>query len=167
MRADKYADAICLLKAGHRKVEELFEKFEWAGSGKRELARLICTELKVHMMIEEEIFYPAVKDSIDEADYNEAFVEHDSAKVLINDIESDGGDDEYFESKVHMLSEEVKHHVREEERPGKGVFWQSRQSGVDLVGLRDRMRARKEELMAKASRNELPRAELTTVEIDA
>jgi Hemerythrin HHE cation binding domain len=167
MTAETYTDAIALLKAGHRKIEELFDKFERAKSGKRELAEKICTELKIHMMIEEEIFYPALKDSIEEDDFNEAFVEHDSAKVLINDIESHGTEDEFFDSKVHVMSEEVRHHVKEEEEPGKGIFWQARQSGADLVEMCDLMLARKEALMNKAKQGQLPRAKLTAVDASA
>jgi len=167
MSTETYTDAIALLKADHREVEDLFEKFEKAKSGKWELAEKICTELKVHMIIEEEIFYPALKDSIDEDDYNEAFVEHDSAKVLINDIESNGPDDQYFDSKVHVMSEEVVHHVKEEEEPGKGIFWQARQSGADLVAMRDQMLARKEELMEKSKSGSLPPAELRAIDAPA
>ncbi len=167
MTPETHTDAIALLKADHRKVEGLFEQFEKATSGKRDLAAQICTELKVHMMIEEEIFYPTLKDSIDEDDYNEAFVEHDSAKVLINDIESGNTGDEFFDSKVHVMSEEVMHHVKEEEEPGKGIFWQARQSGVDLVELRDRLQARKQELMDQAQVGGLPAIQLSTVDATA
>ena len=167
MTTEAHTDAIALLKADHRTVEDLFERFEKATGGKRELAGQICTELKIHMMIEEEIFYPSLKGAIDEDDYNEAFVEHDSAKVLINDIESRDGEDEFFESKVHVMSEEVLHHVKEEEEPGKGIFWQARQSGADLVALRDRLLARKEELMAQSEAGGLPPIQLSTVDVAA
>lgn len=162
-----HQDAIALLKADHRKVEDLFDRFAKAGSGKRELAARICTELKIHMTIEEEIFYPTLKNSIEEDDYREAFVEHDSAKVLINDIEGHGSEDEFFDSKVHVLCEEVTHHVKEEEEPGKGIFWQARQSGADLVALRDRLLARQQDLMDRAEAGELPPAELRVIDIDA
>ena len=158
MAKDSYTDAIAMLKADHRKVEDLFEQFEKARTDARRssLAHDICTELKIHMMLEEEIFYPAFEGKIDGDDIGEAFVEHDSAKVLINDIEASGLKDEYFESKVHVMSEEVEHHVKEEEEPGKGVFAQCRKTDVDLVALRDQMLARKEELMAQAKAGKLP-----------
>jgi hypothetical protein len=162
-----YQDAIALLKGDHRKVEDLFDRFSRADSGRRELAAQICTELKIHMMIEEEIFYPSLKASIEEDDYNEAFVEHDSAKVLINDIEAHSGEDELFASKVHVLCEEVMHHVKEEEEPGKGIFWQARQSGTNLVALRERLLARREELMEQAESGRLPPAELKVVDVGA
>jgi hemerythrin superfamily protein len=160
-----HMDAIALLKADHRKVEDLFERFAKADDARKgELAAQICTELKIHMMIEEEIFYPSLKNSIEEDDYNEAFVEHDAAKVLINDIEKLGAGDKFFESKVHVLCEEVTHHVKEEEEPGKGIFWQARQSGTNLVALRDRLVARRDELLAQHDRAGLPPAELRAVE---
>lgn len=162
-----HQDAIALLKADHRKVEDLFDRFAKADSGKREIAAQICTELKIHMIIEEEIFYPTLKNSIEEDDYNEAFIEHDSAKVLINDIESQDAEDEFFDSKVHVLCEEVTHHVKEEEEPGKGIFWQARQSGADLVALRDRLLARKQDLMDQAEAGDLPPAELKVVNAEA
>jgi hemerythrin superfamily protein len=87
---DKAQDAIQLLTQDHREVEALFEKFEKASRDgtKEKLARQICTELKIHAMIEEEIFYPALRGKIDDDDLDEAYVEHDGAKVLINDIEA-------------------------------------------------------------------------------
>lgn len=85
-----YTDAIALLKADHRKVEDLFEQFEKARTDDRKqtLAREICSELKIHTAIEEEIFYPAFREKIEADMLDEAHVEHDGAKVLINDIES-------------------------------------------------------------------------------
>ena len=83
-------DAIALLKADHRKVEDLFEQFEKASSSKRkqELAEQICMELTVHAQIEEEIFYPACEGAVEEDLIKEAYVEHDGAKVLIGEIEA-------------------------------------------------------------------------------
>ncbi|MCW3848863.1 hemerythrin domain-containing protein [Sphingomonas sp. LB-2] len=162
MADQEYSDAIALLKAGHRKVEELFEQFENAsGSGARQkLAHRICVELKIHTAIEEEIFYPAFEGKIEEDLLREAYVEHDGAKVLINDIEAGGPDDDYYDAKVKVLSEEIKHHVHEEEMPSEGMFAQCRKAGdVDLVALRDAMLARKEELMAQAEAEGLPPAQ--------
>lgn len=164
MADQEFTDAIALLKADHRKVEDLFEKFEKADASdqKRKLAEQICNELKVHAMIEEELFYPALKGKIEEDMLNEAYVEHDGAKVLINDILR-GGDDEFYDSKVTVLSEEIEHHVGEEEMPGEGMFAQARKADVDLEALRDAMLARKAELMPQAEANALPPAELTTM----
>jgi len=164
MADQTFTDAIALLKADHRKVEELFEKFENARSGsKQALAEQICNELKIHSMIEEEIFYPALKGKIEDDTLNEAYVEHDGAKVLINDIMSGGPDDEFYDAKVKVLSEEIKHHVQEEEAREEGMFAQARDSGVDLVALRDQLVARKQELTLQAESSGLPPAELKVV----
>ncbi len=162
---EEFTDAIALLKADHRGVEDLFAKFEAAsGDGaKKKLADQICTELKIHSMIEEEIFYPALEGKIDEDLLREAYVEHDGAKVLINEITGGGPDDDFYDAKVKVLSEEIEHHVAEEEKPGEGMFAQARDAKVDLVALRDQMVARKEELRAQAHSSGLPPAKLTTV----
>ena len=163
MANTEFTDGIALLKADHRKVEDLFEQFEKAGSAdrKQKLAHEICTELKIHTLLEEEIFYPAFEGKIEEDLLKEAYVEHDGAKVLINDIEAGSPADEFYDAKVKVLSEEIEHHVGEEERPSEGMFAQCRKTDVDLVELRDRMLARKEELKAQG---ELPAAELTAVQ---
>ena len=165
--ADKeFTDAIALLKADHRTVEELFSSFEKASgkSRKEQIAREICTELKIHTMIEEEIFYPTFRGKIEDDILDEAVVEHDGAKVLINDIESGGPDEDYYDAKVKVLQEQIEHHVQEEEKPSEGMFAQVRKTEVDLVELRDRMMARKQELMAQAESGGLPPAKPTAVE---
>jgi hemerythrin superfamily protein len=161
MEETNFSDAIALLKADHRKVEQLFASFESAkGDGRKEkLAREICTELKIHTMIEEEIFYPPFRGKIDDDLLDEAYVEHDGAKVLVNDIEAGGPDDDFYDAKVKVLSEEIEHHVKEEERPGDGMFAQCRGTDVDLVALRDLMLARKQELTEQAEKGSLPPAE--------
>ena len=154
--ADKQ-DAIALLKADHRKVEELFVQFESAsGAGKKEkLARQICLELTVHAQIEEEIFYPACEGKVEEDLLKEAYVEHDGAKVLIAEIEAGGPGDDYYDAKVKVLSEEIKHHVKEEEQRD-GVFAQAREKDLDLKALGEQMAARKKELMTGFEDNGLP-----------
>jgi hypothetical protein len=160
-----FTDAIALLKADHRTVEDLFEQFENARGkdSKQEIAEQICTELKIHAMIEEEIFYPALRGKIDDDLLDEAYVEHDGAKVLINDLTAGGADEEFYDARVTVLGEEIEHHVGEEEKPGEGMFAQAREAGVDLVELRDLMAARKKELMALAESEGLPPAQLTAV----
>ena len=169
MLEQDYTDAIALLKADHRKVEQLFAAFEEAkgASRKEKLALEICTELKIHTMIEEEIFYPAFEGKIEQDMIDEAIVEHDGAKVLINDIEAADPDEEFYDAKVKVLSEEIEHHVKEEERPAEGMFAQCRKTDVDMVEMRDRLLARKEELMAQAEAGGLPPARLTAVEAEA
>ncbi len=151
-------DAIALLKADHRKVEDLFEKFEAAksASAKQALTQEICTELCIHTMIEEEIFYPACKGAVEEDQMDEAYVEHDGAKVLIAELLAGSPDDDYYDAKMKVLSEEIKHHVKEEERPGDGVFSQARDAELDMNALGDRMAVRKEQLLAKFKAEGLP-----------
>ena len=162
----KSQDAIALLKEGHRKVEDLFEQFEKArGEGRKEkLARQICLELTVHTEIEEEIFYPACQGTVDEDLLKESFVEHDAAKLLIAEIEAnEGADDEFFDSKVKVLSEEIEHHVEEEEKPG-GVFSQARKGKMDLDALGEQLAARKRELTESYRAGGVPQPELTTMD---
>jgi hypothetical protein len=162
--ADKL-DAIALLKRDHREVEALFERFEKAsGDGAKEkLARRICTELKVHAAIEEEILYPALRGKIDDDDLDEAYVEHDGAKVLINDIEAGSPDDHFYDAKVKVLKEEIEHHIKEEEKESDNIFSQARKTDVDLDALGATMAVRKAELMALATSAGLPPAQPATL----
>ena len=107
-------DAITLLKNDHREVEQLFERYENSRPGnKQKIAEQICNELKIHSMIEEEIFYPACDGIVDDPDIKEAYVEHDSAKVLINDIMSESPkEDEYYDAKVKVLKESIENHIK-------------------------------------------------------
>jgi len=167
MAKAEYSDAIALLKADHRTVEALFEQYEKAASAtkKGDIAHQICTELKIHTLIEEEIFYPAFEGKIEADTLEEAYVEHDGAKVLINDIEAGSTQDRFFDAKVKVLSEEIKHHVHEEEMRGEGMFAQCRDTDVDLVALRDLMLARKEALTAQAKAGGLPAPKPTAVNL--
>lgn len=165
MAQPSYTDAIALLKADHRTVEDLFEKFESAGGEKKQaLAQQICNELKIHTIIEEEIFYPALKGKIEDDTYTEAYVEHDAAKLMINDIMASSPDDDFFAAKVKVLSEEIKHHVHEEEARSEGMFAQAREAGLDMVALRDEMLVRKMELMKRAKAEPLPEAQLRVMQ---
>jgi len=149
--ADALPDAIALLKADHRTVEDLFEKFAAAkaSAAKLQLVKQICAELTVHAMIEEEIFYPACKGKVKEDKLEEGLVEHDGAKVLMAELEAGSPDQEFYAAKVKVLSEQIEHHVGEEERPADGIFSQARAAGLDMKDLGDRLRARKQELMAQ------------------
>jgi len=165
MASEGKQDAIQLLKADHRTVEELFESFEKAGGDgrKEKIAKQICTELKVHAMIEEEIFYPALRGKIEDDDLDEAYVEHDGAKVLINDIEAGAPSDDFYDAKVKVLQEEIEHHVKEEEKMNDNMFQQARKADVDLDALGEQMAARKAELMAVAESEGLPPARPATL----
>lgn len=152
MKTEKL-DAIALLKDDHKKVKDLFEKFDKLSDrskvNKKKIADQICLELTVHTQVEEEIFYPAVRDPIKDEDLmDEAVVEHASAKELIAQIsEMDPGDDLY-DAKVKVLSEQIDHHVEEEEDE---MFPKVRKTKVDLLALGEQMAARKDELMAAAA----------------
>jgi hemerythrin superfamily protein len=148
----KPLDAVALLKADHRQVEQWFSQFEKAGSAdkKQQLASSICAALTVHTSIEEEIFYPAfLKATKDKDMHHEAIVEHAGAKALIAEIEQMSPRDDYFDAKVTVLSEMIKHHVKEEEQPG-GMFAEAKKSGMDLRGLGEELMARKKELQSTA-----------------
>ena len=147
-KTGKRPDAIALLKADHRQVEEWFEQFEKARDSQRKLklATQICNALKVHTTIEEEIFYPAFLEQAEDEDlHHEAIVEHDGAKKLIAEIEAMDPDDDYYDAKVKVLSEMIKHHVKEEEQPG-GMFAEARKAEMDLDALGERLASRKSEL---------------------
>ncbi|GAA0630029.1 hypothetical protein GCM10009422_29430 [Brevundimonas kwangchunensis] len=144
-------DAIALLKADHRLIEDLFEQFEKA-SGKAEQKRLaekLVLELKVHTVLEEEILYPACRGEIDDHKLDEGYVEHDATKVLMNDIEAGGPDEHFYATKVHVLSEMMEHHFEEEEAAKKGIFSLARHAGLDMKDLADQMRLRRETAMAE------------------
>ena len=141
-------DAIALLKADHRKVEDWFAKFEKARGDdrKRALAEKICNALRVHTQIEEEIFYPAFFEATGDEDlHHEAIIEHDGAKKLIAEIESSGPDNEFYDARVTVLSEMIKHHVKEEEQRD-GMFAKARSSDMDLAAVGQQLAARKAEL---------------------
>lgn len=150
-------DACDLLDADHKAVRKMFNDYEeLVESGgntkqkRRLLAEQICNELTVHAQIEEEIFYPPLRRAIkDKMMFDEAEVEHDSAKALIAEIERMDVGDPLFNAKVVVLGEYVDHHVKEER---KEMFPKARESKVDLVAMRDRLARRKEELLAGLAR---------------
>ena len=166
MAETKSQDAIALLKNDHREVEELFEQFEKAkGDGRKEkLALQICKELTIHTMLEEEIFYPACEGKVEEDLLKESFVEHDAAKVLIAEIEAGEPSDEFFDSKVKVLKEEIEHHVEEEERPKTGLFAQAREADLDMKAFGDQLERRKAQLQEEIKSTGLPAPETTTLE---
>ena len=149
-------DACDLLDADHRNVKKLFKAYEelmesrgrTVAQKKKELAAQICHELTVHATIEEEIFYPALRAVLKDTDLlAEAEVEHQTAKDLIAQIEAMGEPDEMFDAKVTVLGEYIDHHVKEERGE---IFPKARAARkLDLVGMRDQLAARKEELMAE------------------
>ena len=145
-------DAASLLKADHRKVEQIFASYEQSEDEdeKRKLAHQVCTELIIHTKLEEELFYPACREKdVGDDMLDEAQVEHDAAKVLIADILKGSPSDAYYDAKVKTLSEYIKHHVGEEEQARSGIFAKAQKAGVDMAGLGERIQARKQELMSQ------------------
>jgi hemerythrin-like domain-containing protein len=149
-------DACDLLDADHRAVKKMFKQYEeltnsrgrTVAQKKTELARQICHELAVHAQLEEELFYPALREVLRDTDMiAEAEVEHQSAKDLIAQIEGMGEADEMFDAKVTVLGEYIDHHVKEEKNE---IFPKARAARkLDLVAMRDELAARKEELMGE------------------
>ena len=146
----KRPDAIKLLKQDHDEAEELFEKFEKAKGADRKkvIADKICLALRVHTQIEDEIFYPACKGRVDGDLMDEAEVEHEGAEKLIAEISAMQPTENLYDAKVKVLSEYIKHHVKEEEQAG-GLFSQAKKSDLDLKALGARLAARKAELMSQ------------------
>ena len=166
MAETKEMDAVALLKQDHRTVEELFAQFEKAGGDgrKQKLAEQICLELSVHAQIEEEIFYPACEGKVDEELVKEAYVEHDGAKLLIAEIMAGEPSDEFYDSKVKVLQEQIEHHVEEEEKRMEGLFSQARKAGLDMESLGQELAARKQQLTSEFQASGIPRPKLTTME---
>lgn len=164
-RSTSSEDAISLLKADHREVEKLFEEYQSTddSAGKAEIAQQICQELTIHAMIEEEIFYPACREEdIEEDMLDEAQVEHDGAKTLILELEAGSPDDDFYDAKVMVLSEMIKHHVNEEEKRG-GIFTKARQSDIDLEAMGRALKERKQSLMSEAESGALPKPQMPSM----
>lgn len=144
-------DATTLLRADHKQVNELFDAYEKARAPakKKELVAQICRELTVHAQVEEEIFYPAVKDALKDKELvPEATVEHATLKDLIAQVEGVEPDGEMFDAKIKVMSEYVKHHVKEEQSE---MFPKAKATKLDMKELGARIATRKEELMAAYS----------------
>ena len=142
--------AIALLKKDHREVGGWFEKYEKlkADTEKLALYKKISKALKVHTTIEEEILYPEERGDVEDDMLDEAYVEHSGAKKLIAEIDSMKPSEEFYDAKVKVLGEYIKHHVKEEEQPG-GLFAEAKKGDEDLNEMGRRMKARKEELMKR------------------
>jgi hemerythrin superfamily protein len=147
------SDALRLLEADHRAVEKLFTAFERADTGdldaKGTLVRRACEELTVHTIIEEELLYPAARSVLADdgkKDVDEAYVEHFLVKTLIEKFGTLQPDAERFDATFRVLTENVRHHIKEEE---SGLFPELRKSGLDLAALGQRIVKKKNELEAK------------------
>ncbi len=147
----KTADAIDLLKQDHDKVEKAFKEFEKMDREDtatcQELIHVVCDDLKVHTTLEEEIVYPAIREAIDDEDImNEASVEHETAKMLIEQLENMQPDDPNYYATFTVLGEYVRHHIKEEESE---MFPQAKKSDLDLKAMAEQIRQRKEELVGE------------------
>ncbi|HEY0962160.1 MAG TPA: hemerythrin domain-containing protein [Pseudomonadales bacterium] len=148
-RSSRASNAISILRADHKLVNELFEQFESTRSSakKQKIVQQICTELTIHAMVEEEIFYPAVKQALkDDELIPEAIVEHDTLKSLIAQVEGVEPDGEMYDAKVKVMSEYVKHHVKEEQNE---MFPKAQKTRLDMDELGEMILQRKEELKAE------------------
>ena len=148
----KTTDATAMLRADHQLVSKLFDDYESSKSTnkKMQIVSQICTELSVHAQVEEEIFYPAVKEALKDKELvPEATVEHATLKDLIAQVEGIEPDGEMFDAKIKVLSEYVKHHVKEEQNE---MFPKAKASNLDMVELGAQMASRKEELLAEAGK---------------
>jgi hemerythrin superfamily protein len=150
----KAINAIDLLKEDHEKVKKAFKQFEKMDRADiescRELVERVCAELRVHTTLEEEIVYPALREAIEDEDImNEAAVEHETAKMLIEQLENMEPDDPNYFATFTVLGEYVMHHVKEEEGE---MFPQAKNAkALDLEALGEQMKARKEELSAETA----------------
>jgi hemerythrin-like domain-containing protein len=152
----KAGAALDMLKEDHDKVKKAFKEFEKLDREDTEtmqqLVQTVCEELKVHAALEEEIFYPAVREAIDDEDImNEAQVEHETAKMLIEQLENMGPEDPNYQATFTVLGEYVKHHIKEEEDE---MFAEAKKTDLDLEDLGARMRERKTELMGEMQEEE-------------
>jgi hemerythrin-like domain-containing protein len=155
-KAKAASAAIEMLKEDHDKVKKAFKEFEKMDredtEAMQQLVQTVCEDLKVHTTLEEEIFYPAVREAIEDEDImNEAQVEHETAKMLIEQLENMGPDDPNFHATFTVLGEYVNHHVEEEEGE---MFPQAKKTDLDFEDLAQRMKARKEELMGEMEEEE-------------
>ncbi|PZP87279.1 MAG: hemerythrin HHE cation-binding protein [Azospirillum brasilense] len=142
-------DAILILKKDHDVVDALFDDFKKAESRdeKCRIALEAINELRMHALVEEEIFYPAMRaQGVDKDMLNEADEEHHVAKLLIAELATMDGSEQHFDAKFTVLAENIRHHVKEEEHD---LFPKCRDTEVDMVALGERMLARKDELKTK------------------
>ena len=152
----KASGAIELLKEQHDKVKKALKEFEKLDredtETQKQLVQTVCEDLKVHTTLEEELFYPAAREAIDDEDIlNEAQIEHETAKMLIEQLENMGPEDPNFHATFTVLGEYVLHHVKEEEGE---MFPQVKKTDLDLEELGARMRSRMEELMGETADEE-------------
>jgi hypothetical protein len=163
------ADAITKLEADHDRIEALFERLKHADEAEtRRLGTEVCHLVRIHMALEEEQLYPALRgrEHADEDKLDEGLVEHDTGKLLINDVLADPGQDK-LAPKLQVLGEQMEHHHKEEEQPEKGVFAMARKAGLDLSAMLGTMETREAELRAETANSAQPPADMNFVDIEA
>lgn len=149
--ADDDPLAIALLKREHGVFRQLFDRAnDSEGEKLAEIAREICLRVGIHMTIEEEILYPALKGAVEADEVNEGIVEHASGKTIIAELEQLSGAEELFKAKVHVLGEETMHHVDEEDEEMFEDAKKAHLAGrIDLDAVGEKLRARRQELYDK------------------
>lgn len=162
------ADAITKLEADHDHIEALFDRLKDADEAEtRRLGTEVCELVRIHMALEEELLYPALRGQPQANDdkLDEGLVEHDTGKLLINDVLADPGQDK-LGAKLQVLGEQMEHHHKEEEED-KGVFAMARRAGLDLAAMLQAMETREAELKTAAKHDALAAAEMNFVDVEA
>lgn len=148
LRSKSKREAMSLLKKDHDAVKKLFDRFENTEtiSEMKEIVREVCAELKVHARVEEEIFYPSLRQKMADEDglLDEADEEHHEAKILVAELELMSGDEDNYRAKFEVLGDDVRRHIKAEEG---SIFPKARKTALDFDALGERMYARKQELM--------------------
>jgi hypothetical protein len=164
--ATGYKDAVAKLEADHDRIEDLFDQVNEAnGDEKRRLGFQAANLVRIHITLEEEFFYPALRGKVDDGKLTEGLVEHDAAKFLINDILSPETDDASLGPKLQVLGEQMEHHHKEEEQDNKGVFDQARNADIDLVAMLSQMIVREEALRNLLADDALPASDMNFVDV--
>src|SRR6478735_6397118 len=147
--------ALRLLKGEHHRFRTLFDAAKAAEGEKRVgIARELCMRLAVHMTIEEEILYPALKPVIGADEIDEGIVEHDMGKKMMVEIENLDGSEPLYEAKVHVLGEDTIHHIDEEDDEMFEDAKQAHLDGrIDLDAIGETMQARQAELYQEIERD--------------
>jgi len=159
-------DAVAMLTADHKKVKSIFKQFEslkskeGSSSEKSNLVTQVCQELKIHVVLEEELFYPAVRRAVNDEDLiDEALVEHASAKDLIAQLEAMQPEDALYDAKVTVLGEQIEHHAKEEEDE---MFPKAKKAKLDMAAVGAEMAARRAMLMQEGDKPHAKRSDSHT-----
>jgi hemerythrin superfamily protein len=141
-------DSIAMLKRDHDNVKTLFDQFEKAErkAEKQKIAKQALEELRIHATLEEELFYPAVREQLKNSVMNEADEEHHVAEILVAELDAMSDDNDHFDAKFTVLAESVRHHIKEEESQ---MLPQARELKIDFQALGEKMERRKQELKAR------------------